>query len=217
MPGVTKEIWNTSLQADYYKVEKMSNYVYDRLSETDEVTVETSSGTRIRLEVNIDYFHRDTGIIHKPGQFGNLPAGEADGGVENVRGHFVVDHFPFSPRGTKLTIEESTVTEVQLPEQAEQSELLDAFENVEGARNVAEFGFGTNPEATLIGNILQDEKVLGTVHLAFGDNTSYMPEDHPRYVSSEIHWDSVCEDPTVHFDERIMLDEGKPVFLDQIS
>lgn len=38
--------------------------------------------------------------------------------------------------------------------------------------NVAEFGIGTNHAAQIIGNILEDEKVLGTAHVAFGNNIS---------------------------------------------
>ncbi|MFB6077339.1 MAG: hypothetical protein ABEK12_04380, partial [Candidatus Nanohaloarchaea archaeon] len=72
---------------------------------------------------------------------------------------------------------------------------------VDGARNVAEFGVGTNPAATLIGNILQDEKVLGTVHVAFGDNTSMVPGSDDHRVDAEVHWDVVCEEPTVRFDD----------------
>lgn len=213
LPGITKEIWNTSLQADYTTVKRISEQVYELLADTDTVHITTPSGTDISFDVDIDFFHKDTGIIHELGQFGNLPAGEADGGVLNMNGTLVVDAFPFAPRGTTIEIEDSTAVAVQHPGN-ESSQLSEAFDAIEGARNVAEFGFGTNPEATLISNILQDEKVLGTVHVAFGDNTSYLPEQHPRYNPCEIHWDTVCEAATVLFDDQKVLDDGEPVFLD---
>lgn len=213
LPGITKEIWNTSLQADYETVKRISELVYDKLVETDTVRITTPSGTDLSLDVNIDYYHTDTGIIHEPGGFGNLPAGEADGGVINAQGTLVVDHFPFAPAGTEIDISDSRAVAVRHPN-GEDSELVEAFDTVEGARNVAEFGFGTNPEATLIGNVLQDEKVLGTVHVAFGDNTSYVPNGDPRRVSCDIHWDTVCESPTVIFDDETLLDNGNPVFLE---
>ena len=37
---------------------------------------------------------------------------------------------------------------------------------------MAEFGIGTNDKAILTGIILEDEKVMGTIHIAFGDNKS---------------------------------------------
>jgi leucyl aminopeptidase (aminopeptidase T) len=214
LPTITKQVWNDSLQADYTRVREISEQVYDLLADTDTVHVTTPSGTDLTFDILIDYFHADTGIIHNPGEFGNLPAGEADGTPNNVNGTLVVDHFPFAPKDTRVEIQGSEAVAIEHPN-GETSELAAAFDEIASARNVAEFGFGTNPAATLIGNVLQDEKVLGTVHVAFGDNTSYVPEGDARRVSCDIHWDTVCEDATVLFDDRQVLDEGDPVFLEQ--
>lgn len=214
LPGITKEIWKSSLKADYRRVKQISEQVYGMLAETDRVRIKTPSGTDLEFEVNLDYFHTDTGFIHDPGEFGNLPAGEADGGVVNASGVLVIDHMPFVPEtdhGARIEIQDSEVVAVR--EAGQDSELVEAFDSIPGARNVAEFGFGTNPEAKLIGNILQDKKALGTVHIAFGDNSSYMPESDPRRVESDIHWDTVCKDPAVWFDDRKVLDSGDPTFL----
>lgn len=213
LPTITKEIWNTSLQADYGDVERITQKAYDLLEDTSEIRIKTPSGTDLTLQVDIEFFHQDTGIIHEPGDFGNLPAGEADGGVLDANGVLVTDHFPFAPSGTKVEIKDAEAVSVEHVDN-EESELAKGFEEYEGARNVAEFGFGTNPEATLIGNVLQDEKVLGTIHIAFGDNTSYIPEGHERHQPCEVHWDTICESPTVWFDDEKVLDEGEPVFLD---
>ena len=213
MPGITKEIWNSSLKADYDQVAYISEKVYELLENTDEVRITTPSGTDLKLDINIDYFHTDTGLIHEPGEFGNLPAGEADGGAVNARGILVIDHFPFAPEGTEVEIEDNEAIAVRHPE-AEESRLSKAFEDIEGSKTVAEFGFGTNEEATLIGNVLQDEKVLGTVHIAFGDNTSYITDEGSNPCS--IHWDTICDRPTVFFDDDKVLDEGDPVLLDRV-
>ena len=213
MPGINKEIWNSSLKADYEQVAYISEKVYELLENTDEVRITTPSGTDLRLDINIDYFHTDTGLIHEPGEFGNLPAGEADGGAVSARGKLVIDHFPFAPEGTEVEIKDNEAVAVRHTE-ADESELSEAFEEIEGARTVAEFGFGTNEEATLIGNVLQDEKVLGTVHIAFGDNTSYIKDKGAN--PCKIHWDTVCDSPTVFFDDKKVLDQGDPVFLDRV-
>ncbi|MEF8880560.1 MAG: aminopeptidase [Candidatus Nanohaloarchaea archaeon] len=210
MPGINKEVWNSSLQADYERVAEISEKVYSMMEDTDRVRIETPSGTDLEFSLNIDYFHTDTGLIHEPGEFGNLPAGESDGGVTDVKGTLVTDHFPFAPEVQEVEIKDNKAVAVK---EKTESELSKAFENIEGARTVAEFGFGTNPEATLIGNLLQDEKVLGTVHIAFGDNTSYITGEGAN--ECEIHWDSVCESPTVYFDDEKVLDDGEPIFLDE--
>ena len=209
LPSIDREIWNGSLQADYDRVKEISEKVYSMLEETDTVSIETPSGTDLELDIDIDSFHTDTGLIHEKGGFGNLPAGEADGSPINVNGTLMVDHFVVSGEGTELEIKDSEVVAYR---GADGTRLEGGLENIDGARNVAEFGFGTNPDASLIGNILQDEKVLGTVHIALGDNSSYVSGS--RAVNCKIHWDAVCQEPTVWFDDEKVLDSGDPVFLE---
>jgi len=213
LPTVDKEIWNTSLQADYREVERITLAAYDILKNSSRVRVETPSGTDLEFEVDIDTYHNDTGMLHEEGAFGNLPAGEPNGYPENISGTLVIDHFPFAPSGTKVEIKEGEVVAIEHPEGVESSDLSEAFEENPCSKKIAEFGFGTNPEATLIGNVLQDEKVLGTVHIAFGDNCSYVPEGDEIRNPCDIHWDTVCESPTVWFDDEKVLDEGEPIFL----
>jgi len=214
MPGITEEIWRTSLQADYDKVREITEKAFELLEETDTIHITTSTGTDLRIDVDLDYYDKDIGIMHGKGAFGNLPAGEADGASLNARGTLIVDHSPFIPdrnEGAELKIKDNKVVSVKTENAKELSQTI---ENVDGAKNIAEFGFGTNPKAKLIGNILNDEKVLGTVHIAIGDNSSYIPDEDELQVKSDIHWDFVCESPTVYFDDQKVLDEGRPVFLD---
>ena len=41
----------------------------------------------------------------------------------------------------------------------------------ESVWTVAEFGFGMNPSARLVGNVLEDEKRMGSCYFSIGDNT----------------------------------------------
>lgn len=70
-------------------------------------------------------------------------------------------------------------------------EFLDAMlEMDEGARVLGEFAFGTNQGITkYTKNILFDEKIGGTIHLAIG---SGYPETGSTNESS-LHWDMVCD------------------------
>ena len=63
------------------------------------------------------------------------------------------------------------------------------------ARNVAELGIGINPAARLIGVILEDEKVGGTVHMALGDNSTFGGN-----VSVDLHLDGIITSPKVYVD-----------------
>jgi leucyl aminopeptidase (aminopeptidase T) len=211
MPTVTKKVWNQSLNADYKEVRDLARQYYDLLEDVSRVRIQTPSGTDLKLEVDREFFEKDTGFIQGDGEFGNLPAGEADGGIIDANGTLVIDHFPFAPEGTKVEIKNGKAVAVEHPE-GEESDLSEAFNDFECSRVLAELGIGTNTEAELIGNVLQDEKVFGTIHIAFGDNSSYFPEGHEKRNVCDIHWDTICEDPTVWFDGEKMIDEGSPAF-----
>ncbi len=63
------------------------------------------------------------------------------------------------------------------------------------ARNIADFGIGINPRAKLIGNVLEDEKVGGTVHIALGDNSTFGGD-----VIAGIHLDGIITKPKLFVD-----------------
>ena len=71
-------------------------------------------------------------------------------------------------------------------------------------RNFAELGVGTNERATLTGNILEDEKILGTVHVAFGASAGI-----GGTVSVPVHLDCLILDPTLEIGGTRVLERGK--------
>jgi leucyl aminopeptidase (aminopeptidase T) len=88
--------------------------------------------------------------------------------------------------------------------------LEQAFKSVEGqpngewARVIGEFGIGTNPKARLLGNIMTDEKVLGTVHIALGRNEMWGGNN-----AAPTHLDGVIRQPTVRIDGELLIDDGR--------
>ena len=71
------------------------------------------------------------------------------------------------------------------------------------AYNIAEVGIGTNHQAQIDGAILEDEKVLGTVHIALGNNSAMGGK-----VSVPIHLDGLIRSATLSVDDRILLENG---------
>ena len=71
------------------------------------------------------------------------------------------------------------------------------------SRNIAEFGIGTNDSAKLSGILLEDEKVMGTIHIAIGNNISMGGS-----VNVPIHLDGVIKKPTVYLDDSIIMRDG---------
>jgi leucyl aminopeptidase (aminopeptidase T) len=215
LPGINKEIWNTALQADYNKVKEITEEAMEAAEGVTKVRIKTEKGTDLTLKVNPDFFHPDTGIVHEDGEMSNLPAGEIYTGPLDAEGTLVIEKNSFGTEediGDKLIIEDAEVKEIK--DAPEDSNIVKKTDEVEGGRNIAEFGFGTNPEAEFIHKVLQDEKILGTVHIALGDNCFCFPDGHERQTESEIHWDFVLQNPTVWFDDTKVLDEGEPIFLE---
>jgi leucyl aminopeptidase (aminopeptidase T) len=71
-------------------------------------------------------------------------------------------------------------------------------------RHVAEFAVGTNPAARVIGNILEDEKVRGTCHVAFGSSAGIGGVNQ-----AGVHLDAVLLEPTVHIDGTLVVRDGR--------
>ena len=69
---------------------------------------------------------------------------------------------------------------------------------------VAEFGFGMNPNAQIIGNVLEDEKTLGTAYFSIGDNHAL-----GGTVSVGIHVSAVLRNPTVKVGNLLILEDGE--------
>ncbi len=112
-------------------------------------------------------------------------------------------------QGIRLVFHEGKVIEAS----ARQGEdyLLRMLDIDAGARYLGEFAFGNNARVTRgTRNILFDEKMGGTVHLALG--ASY-PETGGRN-SSALHWDMICDLRTsgeVRIDDTLFLKDGKIV------
>lgn len=212
LPGIDKEIWNGALQADYFNVKEITEKAIKKAEGVETIKIKTDKGTNLRLEVDPQHFTADKGIMHNNGETGNLPAGEIFTGPIKAEGKLVTEENIFGEEQVKLNISGGKIKSIE--NAPEDSNITETVENVDGADNLAEFGFGTNPEAYQVGYPLQDEKILGTVHIAIGDNCFCFPEGHDRQVESSIHWDFVLQNPTVWFDDEKVLDEGEPVFLD---
>jgi aminopeptidase len=124
----------------------------------------------------------------------NMPDGEFfTGPVEDSVNGEISFSFPASyggrtVSGVKLRFEGGKVVDAT----AEQGEefLVEMLDTDEGARRLGEIGIGTNYGiATGTKEILLDEKIGGTVHLAVG--MSY-PESGGTN-NSAVHWDMVCD------------------------
>jgi leucyl aminopeptidase (aminopeptidase T) len=73
----------------------------------------------------------------------------------------------------------------------------------ENVWTIAEFGFGMNPNARLSGNVLEDEKRLGTAYFSIGDNTTL-----GGTAAVGIQISGVLKSPSVWLDETVLFENG---------
>jgi leucyl aminopeptidase (aminopeptidase T) len=102
-----------------------------------------------------------------------------------------------------VTVEQGFATKMTGGPEATKFDTLLAEVKKKEAYNVAELGVGCNPNARLIGIILEDEKVYGTVHVAFGDNSTFGGN-----VQAGIHLDGIMRKPSLFLDEKLVIEKG---------
>jgi len=207
MPMITEEMMRSgAMLANYSKVAKLTKKVVARLDKASDVEVTTKAGTDLKFSIQGREAHPDTGIYHKPGDFGNLPAGEAFiAPVEGTgEGLVVVDGSMLDTATGRIniTIKRGLARKIS---GGLAKRLIRMLEEVgPKARNLAEFGIGTNPKARLMGNVLEDEKVLGTCHVALGDNSTFGGK-----VRASSHIDGIFKRPTVKLDGKVLMQDGR--------
>jgi leucyl aminopeptidase (aminopeptidase T) len=178
-----------------------------------EAEIITPLGTKLRLglEGREPCTPPDTGLYLKPGEWGNLPAGEAyiapletqTDGIVVVDGTIAQIGLPSQP--VTLEFREGKVIRIEGGGEAVQlRNLLESLED-ENAYVIAELGIGTNEAARLTGVTLEDEKVLGTVHVAIGRNTGFGGVN-----MSKIHLDFIMTNPTFKIDGKVVIENGQP-------
>lgn len=209
MPGITTDTMLRTLSADYVSIAKLSTRLAEFLEKGKTLNLKTAKGTDLTLDIERRQGYADTGLNHQRGSFSNLPAGEAYiAPMENRAFGRVVFDGSFAgvgildPQNIVVEIENGYATKFSGGEKAKQLyNIMEPFGKP--AFNIAELGIGTNDKAIVTGNVIEDEKVLGTVHVAFGDNRSMGGN-----IAVPSHLDGVIMDPTVIVDGMLLMDNG---------
>ncbi|MEE9270210.1 MAG: aminopeptidase [Candidatus Krumholzibacteria bacterium] len=211
MPGITEEFFVRGLSADYDDLIKLTDQVYQLLNSAKIARVTSPSGCDLVLDIRNRAKVSD-GNLKDRGSFSNLPTGEAELAPRTAKGTLVADLCgEYITEPTEFIIDKGYIVKYQgnasgrrFRRLIEQGMKMDKNTN---ASFVAEFAIGTNKMAKLTGVVLEDEKVYGTCHVAFGDNTSYPGGKNP----STLHMDVIVKKPTIALDGRTIMKSGKLV------
>jgi leucyl aminopeptidase (aminopeptidase T) len=207
LPGVTADTLARAMSADVEALRRRSKAIAEALSRASQATITSARGSDLRLGLEGRGGMADDGRLTAPGAFGNLPCGEGfiaplEGTTEGtlvVDGSIATLGIPQGP--TALTIEQGHLAAATGEAGERLLELLTAH-GPDGT-NVAELGIGTNDKATLVGEVIEDEKILGTAHVAFGASASI-----GGTVQVPIHIDCVVMQPDVSVDGEPLMRGG---------
>src|SRR3989440_2837611 len=169
MPGVTTDMLARVMAEDFRALRARSAAVARALGDADEAHLTCPLGSDLRLDLHGRDGISDDGDLSARGAFGNLPCGEgfiAPAGGEGTLMASSLAAIRLASEPVRLTVRDGRLAEATGPEG---ERLLDALRAHGGAGvNLAELGVGTNDRATLTGNVLEDEKIPGTLPVAFG-------------------------------------------------
>ena len=199
LPHFEKKMLPT-LKVNYKEMQKLTKKVARKLqsikAKNQKLHITSPSGTNLTLEIGPRVIS-DVGIIKK-GEVNNLPAGEVFFAPKNTNGILVFNLLGKQIKKlTKIIIKNNKITNFQ---NSKEGNVLKKILNVRNGKYVAEFGIGTNSKAKIIGNILQDEKALGTSHIAFGDNISMGGKNN-----SSVHQDVIIFKPTITINNKTAI------------
>jgi len=206
LPGVTEDMLARLMNADMGELRRRGAALAALLRNGQEARITCQHGSDLRIALEDRVPIADAGVLDAPGAFGNLPCGEAFIAPSGGEGTLVVDG---SIAGigevetpVELTVRDGHLTDATGPEGATLMELL--TKHGEDGTNIAELGIGTNEEATLTGNILEDEKILGTAHVAFGASAAIGGK-----VQVPVHLDCVVLEPSIEIDGKEIVSAGE--------
>jgi leucyl aminopeptidase (aminopeptidase T) len=207
MPKITEDMFVRTITFDYEKMKERTERLTSILTKSKFIHITTAAGTDLKMDTSGRQGFGGI-LLREKGDFHNLPCGEAslspNEGTTN--GVLVVDasFLEKVDEPIRLVIKDGYAIEIKGGEVASKlKKELDSV-NDKDAYAVAELGIGTNDKAKVIGKILEDEKVLGTAHVALGNNLSY----HGK-LSVPIHLDGVFYKPTIIVDNVIIIEKGK--------
>lgn len=210
MPGITEDMIKRAVDVDYKKMYKKIKKISNILDKGKEVEIKTKKGTNLHLKIKgRKTMLSDVGLLTKRCSWGNLPSGEVclaplEGKTE---GKLIIDGSIGGIGGVKnrvvIEISKGHAEEIKGKTEARKlKKMLSAAGRK--AFCVGELGIGMNDKAKLTGHVLEDEKVYGTFHVAFGNSLSFGGK-----INVPIHIDCVVKSPDIWVDNKKIINKGK--------
>ncbi len=232
-PHITLDTWERTIDIDYDLLRSRVKKLIKLFKDAD-VHITTKKGTDLRMSLKGRQPLPDNGDISKKGGSGNMPCGEVFLGpkIGSMQGTWILDGMIPLHSGKILFLEKDPLTikwekgYIKSVKGKQAAKLLESIKWAEkeaktkfkgkkaekyfkNARHCGELGIGLNPNAKIVGTVLEDEKIMGTFHLAIGMNYE---GDAPAF----IHLDGVTHDPTIEVIKdgktKVIMRDGELLF-----
>lgn len=231
-PGTTIDSFVRTVPINYDVLRRQCAAVKGVLDQAVAVHITAPAGTDILIGVKGRLAMSDDGDFSAGGDGGNLPAGETFISPENGTAEGVIvydgsislyDKTILIKDPIRCTLEKGFITGISGGNDADalfetvtlgeknaiEFEAAGKLEKGAGAiyarnaRGIGELGIGLNPKATIIGNMLEDEKAFRTCHFAIGSNYD---DDAPAL----IHLDGLVKEPTI----TAIMEDGTKIIIE---
>jgi leucyl aminopeptidase (aminopeptidase T) len=209
LPGATEEMLARVMSADMDGLRRKGGAIAELLTAGREARITCARGSDLRLGLGEREAIADAGDLTAPAAFGNLPCGEGFiAPIEGTAAGTLIVDGTIAAIGrvsepVELTVDAGHLVAASGDQGARLLDLLRTHGGDQGT-NVAELGIGTNEKAELTGELLEDEKILGTCHVAFGASAAI-----GGTVQVPVHLDCVVLEPDVAVDGEPLVRAGE--------
>lgn len=203
--GITQErlnnLYQQAISIDHAALDIWQARVSEILTKSNTIHFTSNLGTDLRLCIGQRPIFQDKD---------NLPRGEVYVAPHenSANGIVIIDKLFIQGKPIerlRLTFTNGTVTQVEAPNSTDVEAFKELLSASSGDKDViAEFAIGLNPGIIEpIGNILFDEKIGGSIHIAIGMNAHFGGNN-----KSNLHLDMVIRHPKVWVDEALLMENG---------
>ncbi len=220
--GATADVLRRCVAVDYSSISENAALFTGAFKNASDVQVTTPAGTDVTFSIKGREAYAEDGVSRAPGEWSDLPIGEMrispvvgsangvivfDGTMDLIKDSLI----PKTP--VRVFVKDGYVTSIDGGREARM--LLDAIRGGEkmakkkglpeygkNARSLGELGIGINPAAHISGNLIEDEKVVGTAHFAIGYN-------YDNDAEAFIHQDCLVMRPSIWVDGKQIMRDGK--------
>lgn len=212
MPGFEPGLLTGVMRANWHSIDQRSSAVARLLTQASSARlISHYKGETLTLHLDLHgrEGHADGGLITARSDFGNLPGGEAftapvEGKAEGSFAAYAAD----GRNLMRLDVRAGLFAGTDSPGDSYIAPLVEGAARDARIANLAELGVGTNDAATDTTSVLEGEKILGTCHIAFGDNHGF-----GGTVTAPFHRDFIVPAPelwlTIAGREQLIVSSGQ--------